>query len=540
LRAAIQETNRLAGADTIILPAGTYILTIPGTGEDRAATGDLDISDDLTIEGAGAANTVIDGARLDRVFDIGGGTTTPIDVRISGVTVRNGQTSDDFFDGEGGAIRFGANLTISDATISGNSALTGGGGIGAALPTAFFPDFILTLTNTIVSDNRIRAIGSGGGIDAQNASGLSIFNSIIRDNVAFTGAGGVAAGGGAAVLTEVTISGNQAIGGNAGGIDGVRLFITRSTISGNTSNGTGGGVVGGGTITNSTISGNTARTGGGGLLSSSADGLTLNNVTIADNSVVTAGGAGGLRIAANITVGNTIISSRSLPNCDTFVGGTLSITSAGHNLVTDSTCNLTMASDQLTMNPLLDPLADNGGPTQTHALRPGSPAIDAGNPATPGSGGNACEPTDQRRLNRSADDICDIGAFELGAQPLQVVNPLVTFEPRPATFRTTTDTMGCPFTPQFQGKFSFSALLTNQSATPLSDLVIEVTTLSGGNLLQTEVLAQSSVGWVGAIVAVPPDGAPRHLDPGQSNDVPFVICLLEIQPFRFFVDILGR
>jgi CSLREA domain-containing protein len=70
LRAAIQETNALAGADTITLPASMYTLSIPGPFEDQAATGDLDITDDLTLTGAGAANTIIDGGGLDRVFDI--------------------------------------------------------------------------------------------------------------------------------------------------------------------------------------------------------------------------------------------------------------------------------------------------------------------------------------------------------------------------------------------------------------------------------------------------------------------------------------
>ena len=85
LRAAIQEANALAGADTIILPAGTYTLGIPGPDEDAAATGDLDITGDLAITGAGAATTIVDGGGLDRVFEIHGAT-----VQISGVTIRNG------------------------------------------------------------------------------------------------------------------------------------------------------------------------------------------------------------------------------------------------------------------------------------------------------------------------------------------------------------------------------------------------------------------------------------------------------------------
>ena len=70
LRAAVQEANALVGADIIVLPAGTYPLTLSGPGEDAAATGDLDISEDLTIDGAGAAVTIVDGRAEDRVFDI--------------------------------------------------------------------------------------------------------------------------------------------------------------------------------------------------------------------------------------------------------------------------------------------------------------------------------------------------------------------------------------------------------------------------------------------------------------------------------------
>jgi CSLREA domain-containing protein len=96
LRAAIQEANAIAGANTIHVPAGTYTLSIAGPGERAAATGDLDITDDVTIDGAGAAATIVDGGGLDRVFN----NSTAIDLTncsgptttISGLTVRNGNT----------------------------------------------------------------------------------------------------------------------------------------------------------------------------------------------------------------------------------------------------------------------------------------------------------------------------------------------------------------------------------------------------------------------------------------------------------------
>src|SRR5215813_14882070 len=92
LRAAIQETNALAGADTIKVPAGTFTLSLAGAGEDGAATGDLDITDDLTLTGAGATSTIIDGGRIDRVFDIFrvGVLNVPI-VTLAAVTIQNGK-----------------------------------------------------------------------------------------------------------------------------------------------------------------------------------------------------------------------------------------------------------------------------------------------------------------------------------------------------------------------------------------------------------------------------------------------------------------
>src|SRR6059036_275156 len=85
LRAAVQQANALAGHDTIMLPAGTYTLTISGLCEDGAATGDLDITDDLTITGAGAATTIIDGGGIDRVFQAIGAVT----VNFAGLTIQN-------------------------------------------------------------------------------------------------------------------------------------------------------------------------------------------------------------------------------------------------------------------------------------------------------------------------------------------------------------------------------------------------------------------------------------------------------------------
>jgi len=107
LRAAIMEANALIGEDIIELPAATYALTIPGADEDLGATGDLDITESLSIRGQYQGNTTIDAEGLaDRVFDISG---TGVTVYISRVKITNGSVT-----GDGGAIRATADLTLQD------------------------------------------------------------------------------------------------------------------------------------------------------------------------------------------------------------------------------------------------------------------------------------------------------------------------------------------------------------------------------------------------------------------------------------------
>ncbi len=148
LRAAIQESNALPGADTITLPAGTYMLTIPGAGEEFAATGDLDITDDLTINGAGAAVTIVDSNGLDRIFD--GCFPT---AAISGITVTHGEALG------GGGIQYVGSLTVTSCIIRDNvSDLWGGGLADLPLPIPFVEPR-LTLIDSIVTGNS--ALGGG-------------------------------------------------------------------------------------------------------------------------------------------------------------------------------------------------------------------------------------------------------------------------------------------------------------------------------------------------------------------------------------------
>ena len=162
------------------------------------------------------------------------------------------------------------------------------------------------------------------------------------------------------------------------------------------------------TIVDSTISGNTSTGWHGGAIFHTDGNMTITSSTITNNkgpdwapSAIFNGSFGGP--APTLTLTNTIIAGNQWYACDHWTGANILI-SGGNNLVQDDTCN-PVASDQISVNPMLGALADNGGPTLTHALLPGSPAIDAGNDA-------ACSATDQRGVTRPQGAHCDIGSYE--------------------------------------------------------------------------------------------------------------------------------
>jgi PKD repeat protein len=216
-------------------------------------------------------------------------------------------------------------------------------------------------------------------------------------------------------LKNVTISGNTNRGINIVNVESG--LLENITISGNSTSGDGAGLyywglMGTMTMTNVTISGNSAGGNGGGFMADSGiqSHLILNNVTISGN---TAANGGGIYNNSDTIFKNTIVAGNTNNNC---AGGN-PITSNGYNLDSGNTCAFSNTGDLSNTDPLLGPLQDNGGPTWTHALLWGSPAIDTGDDAQ-------CPPTDQRGVHRPLDGdgdgnpICDIGSYELEGPPV--------------------------------------------------------------------------------------------------------------------------
>ena len=301
-------------------------------------------------------------------------------------------------------------LTISNSTFSGNSATNSGGAVSSS--------GTMTVSNSTISGNSANTLAGGIAIFGGT---VTVSNSTISGNSANTLAGGLVNNGGTMTINNSTISGNSADSG--GGIyngSGSTVTVSNSTISGNSASSTfGGGLYNNGgaaTISNSTISGNSASSGGG-IFNTSSGTVTVSNSTISANS---ASSGGGIRnFSGTLTLANSIVAN-------SLAGGNCagSITNGGHNLDSGTSCGWGSSNGSLSnTNPQLGPLANNGGPTRTHALLQGSPAIDQGNnsllppdSADQDGDGNTGEPIpfDQRGPGhlRIVGGTVDIGAFE--------------------------------------------------------------------------------------------------------------------------------
>jgi CSLREA domain-containing protein len=381
LRAAIQTANRNGGDQVITLPAGTYLITI-APGADDGATGDFNVGEfllpavNLTIEGAGVGSTIVDGNGLSAVFKV---TSQPFRAQLTlhDMTVRNGHSS-----GAGCISVSSASLLLTRVAVSGCTGASGGGiSAGGSMSALAF----VTLVDTTIAQNV--ATSDGGG--------LWIFGHVFTS------------------VSRSTIVGNSA--GRAGG--GIWVTIV--------------GGLGSTLIANTTFSGNAADHGG--AIKNEQDTATLVNVTIASDSSARGPAVEAFQLSAR----NTIIANlmgAGPANCS--ITGPL--TDLGNNLEFPGTgCGFSSATD-LRADPLLLPLASNGGPTQTHALRAGSPAVDAGDDAacaaSPVSG------VDQRGTARPSGAHCDIGAFE-GAVTVPAPSPPTPPPPAPTAFPPTITTI---------------------------------------------------------------------------------------------------
>ncbi len=287
LRAAVQEANALAGADAINLPDGTYSLTIAPVGTNDDSTGDLNITDDLSISGMGLrqqVTTIVDGGGLDRVFDI----DDPVSVELQLFTITNGAARN------GGAIKItDGDVALDEMRLIENAAQGTGNPTGGAI----FSTSVLSIEDSLISGNT--AEGSGGGI--WNDGALDVLDSSIISNVA-GGDGGGLRNGDAATLNGSIVSSNSAAGATGGGgvynTSGATLTVDQTVLGFNTAEaGDGGGLrlSGGATLTDSTVSNNSTIAGNGGGLHVTGS-ATLDSVTLSGNT--SSGNGGGATVAS--------------------------------------------------------------------------------------------------------------------------------------------------------------------------------------------------------------------------------------------------
>ena len=321
VRASIQESNALPGPDNVSIPSGNYVLSL----------GQLSITDDLTVTGAGADTTIIDGGGISRVLNIENPPAFPrITVTVDKVTIQNG--------GEIGSIvaaiqvDFASTLNLIDSVVTNNSG-TDANGIAVNV------DGILNVTNSTISHNNPFGIRNLGNLTVRGSTFFGNEERAISSSSDFD----------QATIINSTLSGN--------GIDIVNSF---------------GPIA----IVNSTLTDGIVNVGG-----------PIVGVVMLKNTVVTGGCVG-------------------------------AIMSVGHNLSNDDTCGFTSPGDLTNTDPLLGPLQNNGGLTETHALLPGSPAIDAAPENCTDFEVNPLS-IDQRGAPRPVDGngdgitACDIGAFEV-------------------------------------------------------------------------------------------------------------------------------
>ena len=440
-----------------------------------------DLKNNIDLEGPGAKNLTVqrDSSAPDfSVFTVDTGAT----VNLSGLTISGGNHIGGLAADVGGGIDNLGTLTVSNSVFSSNTASDGGG---------LFNSGTLMVTDSTFTNNSATYDGGGGG-GIWNQGTATVNNSTFTDNIAPNGSGGGIAGVGTLTVNDSNFTNNTAAVEGGGICDTAIVTVTDSTFTNNTAAVCGGGIFGAGffavTVTDSTFVDNSSLFGGGiyhagsvagntigillasdstftgnsatwgGGISNYGGTLTVNNSTFADNSAVyggdidndnggtttvtnctidgNAGQDGGICNAttSTLTLDNTIVAGNSGPD----IVGSVQPTSK-NNLIGDGTgiTNLTeldpsnlVGTTADPLNPMLGPLANNGGPTQTMALLPGSPAIDAGSVALAVDANGISLTTDQRGpgFPRIIGGTVDIGSYE---SPYTTKTQSISFPPIP-------------------------------------------------------------------------------------------------------------
>jgi predicted outer membrane repeat protein len=451
--ASVISINPATGDGLTITGPGANLLTISGNNAVRIFN--VSANDTASISGITFTQAVT-GAIIN------GGTLTVTNSTFNANT-NNGGASEG-----GGAISTGAGdlLTVIGCTFTNNTNTAAG--VSGAGGGAIYSNSPATITNSTFTNN-MTINGAGGGavdnrdtltisgstftansttFDAQNSRGGAIYvagtSQLTINNSVITGNSAVRDGGGiyyqpnstsTLTINNSTISNNIANSdnnttGNGGGLyltGSQPATITGSTINANTSN-TGSATTGRGggidvssplTLTNSTVSGNTATTSGGGIYASGVSTaiVTIESSTIVNNTATMDGGGINRASATNpVNLHNTIVANNTASGTAPDIFG--SVVSQGYNLienVTGSTISGSLVGNILGQDPILLPLANNGGATFTHALGISSPAIDTGDTGS-------FQATDQRGVIRPIDGNLgnliaqpDIGSFEKAA-----------------------------------------------------------------------------------------------------------------------------
>ncbi len=362
--------------DAITAASAGDTIDLSGQSGTITLNSEIAINKDLTITGPGASTLSLDGNNANRIFNISSGT-----VSISDLTMQNA-------DGDGGgAISTGSSLTLTRVAFIHNTAIQGG--------AVYSNGGTLTVNDCWFDGNTATSsFGAEGGAIWDGGSWLTINNSTFSNNSAVASDGGID-----------TFAEGGAIWG------GPSSTITNSTFVSNSAQ-----------VTSS--SGGPAISEGGALwLGSGGSSTTVTNCTVINNSATVPSGSGGVGEGGGIwgwgTVTNTIVYGNTADNGPDVWNGALA--SGGHNIVGDASGGSGVAfvngtnGDIVGSDPMLNSLADNGGPTQTLSLQAGSPAINAGDDT-------AAPTTDQRGYPRVGTS--DIGAYEYGSS---LVNHPPTF-----------------------------------------------------------------------------------------------------------------